>query len=79
LGRYKKSILMFNSRSDVINFFYPIKFIWTDFGVYIPHIPPVATPLMRKGEGRTKVVGAGAQVKPFTAPLKSSDMLALYK
>jgi len=35
---------MFTYRFDVI--FIPQKFTWTDFGrVYIPYIPPVATPL----------------------------------
>jgi len=38
LGRYKTSILMFNSRSDVISTHK--KFTWTDFvGVYIPIYP----------------------------------------
>ena len=40
LGRYKPSICMFNSHSDVIST--PQKFTWTDFffgGVYIPIYP----------------------------------------
>ena len=46
LGRYKTSILMFNCRSDVI--FTSQKLYLDCFwaGVYIPHMPPVATPLV---------------------------------
>jgi len=46
LWGYKTSVVMFNSRSDVIFTPQKVYFNWTDFGFIYTHIPAVATPLV---------------------------------